>query len=264
MAIHTDAEKEVRKGSFGYSDIYLYKFMFSYMSKYKKELTITGMLIVLYSIFTVAAPLILDNGVNLFTGDNSIVSLSIFGIPFIDNFFISIISFTHNIFPNSDLFIIDLFAISIIYLVIQGLTFFSAYYQNAIIGVVGLKATKKIREDAFEHLQELDMSYHDKNEVGRIMSRLTGDVEAIQQFFGGSIVENVMNLFTVLTLAVVIVFVDPYLAFISYSLIPLVLILSMLQKKYNRPLHKESRRTNSILMAYLGESIERVKNDLLS
>ena len=259
MAIHTDAEKEVRKGSFGYSDIYLYKFMFSYMVKYKKELTITGILIVLYSVFTVAAPLILDNGVNLFTGDNSTVSLSIFGIPFIDNFFVSIINFAHNIFPNYDLFIIDLFIISIIYLVIQGLTFFSAYYQNAIIGVVGLKATKKIREDAFEHLQELDMSYHDKNEVGRIMSRLTGDVEAIQQFFGGSIVENVMNLFTVLTLAVVIVFVDPFLAVISYSLIPLVLILSMLQKKYNRPLHKESRRTNSILMAYLGESIQGIK-----
>ena len=103
------------------------------------------------------------------------------------------------------------------------------------------------------------MSYHDKNEVGRIMSRLTGDVEAIQQFFGGSIVENVMNLFTVITLAVVIVFVDPFLAIISYSLIPVVLFLSALQKKYTRPLHKESRRTNSILMAYLGESIQGMK-----
>ena len=259
MAIHTDADKEIRRGSFGYSDIFLYKFMFSYMIKYKKELIITGILMVLFSIFTVAGPLIIGNGVNLFVGDISTNNLIIFGIPFIDNFIIKIIVFLHNIFPNYSLFIIELFIMSIVYLIIQVLTFLTYYYQNAIIGKVGLKATKKIREDLFEHLQELDMSYHDKNEVGRIMSRLTGDVEAIQQFFGGSIVENLMNLLTVIFLAIVIVFINPFLSIISFILIPIVFILSAFQKKYTRPLHKESRRTNSILMAYLGESIQGIK-----
>ena len=265
MAIHTDAEKETRKGSFGYSDIYLYKFMFSYMAKYKKELFVTGVLIVLYSIFTVAAPLILLNGVNLFEKSPfavfgiSIIDKSVYDISIIFNHSYSYVILGYQINFSLSLFIVELLALSIVYLIVQVLTFLSAYWQNAIIGKVGLKATKKIREDLFEHLQELDMSYHDKNEVGRIMSRLTGDVEAIQQFFGGSIVENVMNLFTVITLAVVIVFVDPYLAVISYSLIPVVLVLSALQKKYTRPLHKESRRTNSILMAYLGESIQGIK-----
>ena len=256
MAIHSDADKEDIRGTFGYSDMYLYGFMFSYMKKYKKELAITGILIVLYSIFTVIAPLILANGINLFTGDSGFI---VFGIPFFDNYVLSIVTYVHTNFSGYSIFILELAALAIVYLIVLILTFLSAYYQNLIIGRVGLKATKKIREDLFEHLQELDMSYHDKNEVGRIMSRLTGDVEAIQQFFGGSIVENVMNLFTVITLAVVIVLVNPYLAIISYSLIPIVLILSAFQKKYTRPLHKESRRTNSILMAYLGESIQGIK-----
>jgi ATP-binding cassette subfamily B protein len=255
MAIHTDADKELKKGSFGYSDIYLFKFMFSYMKQYKKELILTGFFIVLYSIFTVIAPIILGNALNFFIDTNS---YSIFGINFFDDYVIEIINWL-SVNHLISLFLLQITALAGIYLFVQVLTFISAYLQNIIIGKVGLKATKKIREDLFEHLQELDMSYHDKNEVGRIMSRLTGDVEAIQQFFGGSIIENIMNLFTVITLAVVIVFIDPFLAIISYSLIPVILFLSSLQKQYTRPLHKESRRTNSILMAYLGESIQGMK-----
>lgn len=266
MAIHTDADKEERRGSFGYSDIFLYKFMFSYMTKYKKELIITAILIFLFSIFTVASPIIIGNAINLFTNTSS---FSVFGIGFIDNWIYGIIQllshsynftiFTYHISFSVSFFMGELLVLSFIYLVIQILTFVSAFYQTLIVGRVGLKATKRIREDLFEHLQELDMSYHDKNEVGRIMSRLTGDVEAIQQFVGGSVIQNVMNLFTVIVLAVVIIFIDPYLAIITYILVPIVLILSMLQKKYTRPYHKESRRTNSILMAYLGESIQGIK-----
>ncbi len=268
MAIHTDADKEDKRGSFGYSDIFLYKFMFSYMTKYKKELVFTSVLIILYSIFTVEAPIIIGNAINfLSVKDNN--SFIIFGISSLDHLILSVLSYFDQTYTISILnytinikmtiFILEILGFSLIYLIIQILTFVSAYYQKLIIGRVGLKATKKIREDLFEHLQELDMSYHDKNEVGRIMSRLTGDVEAIQQFVGGSVIENVMNLFTVVTLAIVIVFIDPFLAVISYILVPVVLILSMMQKKYTRPLHKESRRTNSILMAYLGESIQGIK-----
>ena len=275
MAIHTDSDKEERRGSFGYSDIFLYKFMFAYMAKYKKELIITGILIFLYSIFTVVAPLIIGNAINFIapssssSTSSSTSSFTVFGISFIDNWIYDLlVSLSHSynlslfgfhISFTLSAFILELFALSFIYLFIQVLTFVSAFYQTLIVGRVGLKSTKRIREDLFEHLQELDMSYHDKNEVGRIMSRLTGDVEAIQQFVGGSVIQNVMNLFTVLVLAVVILFIDPYLALITYLLVPIVLVLSMMQKKYTRPYHKESRRTNSILMAYLGESIQGIK-----
>ena len=268
MGIHTDAEKEDKRGSFGYSDMFLYKFMFSYMAKYKKELIVTGFLIVLYSIFTVEAPILIGDAIN-FLDPSQNYTFTFFGIPFLDqlvqnfaqffnkNYAFSILSYHINF--SLSLFIMDLFLFALVYLIVQVLTFLTAYYQKFIIGRVGLKATKKIREDLFEHLQELDMSYHDKNEVGRIMSRLTGDVEAIQQFVGGSVIENIMNLFTVITLAIVIGFINPYLAIISYILVPIVLALSMIQKKYTRPYHKESRRTNSILMAYLGESIQGIK-----
>lgn len=242
--------------------------MFSYMAKYKKELIVTGFLIVLYSIFTVEAPILIGDAIN-FLDPSQNYTFTFFGIPFLDqlvqnfaqffnkNYAFSILSYHINF--SLSLFIMDLFLFALVYLIVQVLTFLTAYYQKFIIGRVGLKATKKIREDLFEHLQELDMSYHDKNEVGRIMSRLTGDVEAIQQFVGGSVIENIMNLFTVITLAIVIGFINPYLAIISYILVPIVLALSMIQKKYTRPYHKESRRTNSILMAYLGESIQGIK-----
>jgi ATP-binding cassette subfamily B protein len=257
MAIHTDAEKETKRGQFGYSDFFLYKFMFSYMSPFKKQLVVTFILIVIFSITTILGPLILLNAINELQLRSS---FTVIGIPFIDNYFNSIINFVQaNYFSTVNKLWLDILALTIVYLLVNFIGFYVAYKQNIIVGTIGLLATKKIREDLFRQLQELDMSYHDKNEVGRIMSRVTSDVEAIRQFFGGAVIENLMNLLTVITVSLVIWFIDPVLSLFTYILMPVIVILSLLQKKYGRPLHKEARRTNSILMAYLGESIQGIK-----
>ena len=66
IPMHTDADKEDSRGSFGNSDLYLYKFMFSYALRYKKDfLKAVGIMIVV-SVVTVIGPLILQQAVNVF------------------------------------------------------------------------------------------------------------------------------------------------------------------------------------------------------
>lgn len=256
MAIHSDSDKETKRGDFGYSDTFLYKFMFSYMKPFKKELIVTFFLMLIFSLSIVIGPIILLNALNFIDTDNFIV----LGLPSFDIFILSLTNdFLILFIPGISDFWIKILTLSFVYFLIGLVSYAVAYKQNIIVGTIGLTATKEIRKDLFSHLQELDMSYHDKNEVGRIMSRVTSDVEAIRQFFGGAIIENLMNLLTVLAVVIVLWFIDPFLALITYTLIPLIIILSLLQKTYGRPLHKESRRTNSILMAYLGESIQGIK-----
>jgi ATP-binding cassette subfamily B protein len=254
-AIHADADKETRRGTFGYSDTQLFRFIFSYALPYKREIGITLILMIFVAIFTVTGPLLLLKAVDRFGPTNS---PEIFGIPLLDELIrpLKVFLTSNNLL---DELWFDVGLLTFIYLILQILIYFSTSKQAYIIGIVGVKATQNIREDIFEHLQELDMSYHDKNEVGRIMSRTTSDVEAIREFLGGAIVQNILNFFTILALAIVIIFLDPVLAVVSFLLIPFVLILANVARIFSRPRRKEVRRTNAILMAYLAESIGGIK-----
>ncbi|OLS27234.1 MAG: putative multidrug resistance ABC transporter ATP-binding/permease protein YheH [Candidatus Heimdallarchaeota archaeon LC_3] len=255
MSIHADADKETKKGSFGYSDIQLYRFMFKFALPYKKEIINTLILMLLVSIFTVGGPLLLIKAVDRFSEANI---TEILGIEIIDKFLFSLRAFFQSI-TDLDALWFDVGVITLAYLFLQALIYFSTSRQALIIGLVGVKATQNIRETIFEHLQELDMGYHDKNEVGRIMSRATSDVDAIREFLGGAIVQNVLNIFTIFAVALIIILLDPILALVSFLLIPIILILAQTARKFSRPRRKEVRRTNAILMANIAENIGGIK-----
>jgi ABC-type multidrug transport system fused ATPase/permease subunit len=182
----------------------------------------------------------------------------LFGIDILDYFAAQLTPIALTLSPALQLWIkVALLAAS--YLFLQVLLFLASSKQSMTIGAVGIKATQQIRSDLFTHLQELDMSYHDRNEVGRTMSRITSDVEAIREFLGGAIVENILNLFTIAAVVVLILTLDVVLALVSFSLIPLVIFVSSIAKRFSRTRRKEVRRSNAMLMAYLGESISGIK-----
>ncbi|MFV2014352.1 MAG: ABC transporter ATP-binding protein [Candidatus Heimdallarchaeota archaeon] len=254
--IHDDSEAESARGSFGYSDWQLYRFMFGYLTPYKSEVIVILFLMLFYSITTAAAPLILFITINRFvsnkTGD-------IFGIKFLDTISNKVISTFSSQLGSLDLIWFEVGVIGFVYVTLLTMTFLFQRAQILRIATLGYKAELAIRLELFKHLQELDMSYHDRNEVGRIMSRLTSDLAAIREMLGGQVVNNVANLITVLTVGVIIYFIDPVLSIVPFVLIPVVIWIGVLSRKYTRPKRKETRRTNSILMANIGESIAGIK-----
>ncbi len=257
MSIHTDAEKESARGSFGYSDLELIKFMFGYANQYRREILVTLLYMILFSASTVVGPLILAAAIT-FLQNNGVGP--IFNVDLIDKGFINpMFNFIQGQFPSLEPIIIYSLLIGVLYLSAQLITFYSSYKQRFIIGTVSIKAAIQLQYELFSHLQELDMSYHDKNEVGRIMSRVTSDVGAIRQFIGGSIVQNFVNLITLLAVLVVIVQLDWVMSLISITLMIPVYFLGQRSRKLARPRRKESRKDNSILMATLAESIAGIK-----
>ena len=256
--MHADAEKETKKGDFGYSDTFLYKFMFSYMRPYTSELLKVLFLMITISVLTILGPVLLSKAIDRFTLENQ---GQLFGVPLIDGFFNAVIEQVQSVFPFfiENRIWLELIIISFLYFLIMVFIFLTTKMQIVLVGTVGIQATKKIREDLFTHLQELDMTYHDRNEVGRIISRTTSDVEAIREFLGGSIIQNVLNIFIIIAIALVILTMDTILALVSFSLIPIVIFISSLAKKYSRPRRKEVRRINAMLMANIAENISGIK-----
>lgn len=254
-AIHSDAVKESAKGSFGYTDWFLYKFLISRGKPYKREFGIIVGLMFFFAISTAIGPVVLLKAVDRFSSEQTIT----YGIGFIDRLSVILIDFMANLLPTIDPIWHEVTITAFYYLVIQLVMFVSAYRQRYLLGEVAQKVVLDIRRELFVHLQELDMSYHDKNEVGRIMSRTTSDVQAIAQFIGGQVVQNIVNLATILFAFILMFNINVQLSFVSISLIFPVIIISRIAKKYSRPRRKEARRRNSILMANLGESIAGIK-----
>ncbi|MCH8906722.1 MAG: ABC transporter ATP-binding protein [Candidatus Heimdallarchaeota archaeon] len=254
-SIHTDSEREEKRGSFGYSDSFLFKFMFRYMTPYRAELILVSFIMLLFAMTTAVGPIVLMAAINRFTGDST---AGLFGIDFIDNPVEDLIAFIQTTFSLSTVWA-EATILSIIYLVVQFLVFILNKKQINMIGSVGLRAELAMRLDMFRQLQELDLSYHDKNEVGRIMSRLTSDLTAIREMLGGQVILNIANLITVVIVMVVIYSIDPVLSLVPTIFIPIVFAIGVISRRYTRERRKETRRTNSIMMANIGESIAGIK-----
>lgn len=255
-AMHHDAGKEAARGSFGYSDMQLFKFMLRYALPFKRELTTVFGYMVCFSLFTVAGPIVLMNTIDRFSGE---AKGSTFGIDWIDHIFDQAVHASGDMFPSVPPVWREGSILALAYLVLQLLVFFVSYKQTMLMADVGLRAVIQIRMDVFTHLQELDMTYHDRNEVGRIMSRVTSDAQAIQEIIGGQIIRNVANLLTVVVVLVIIFIIDPVLALVPLALIPLVVFTSGISRKYRRPRRKETRRTNAMMMANIAEAISGIK-----
>jgi len=253
--IHADAEKESSRGSFGYTDWKLYKFMASYGKYYKRELFLLILLMIGFTIATSIAPLVLLNAIDRFSSSNRIN----FGLYYIDQLTLIISDLVLAVIPNLNVIWIDVSLASTYFLLLNIIIFWTSRRQRFILGEISLKVTMQIREELFAHLMELDMSYHDKNEVGRLMSRTTSDVQAIENFIGGQVVQNLINLFTVVVAFAFMYSINPFLSFLSIGMILPVIILSSIAKEIVRPRRKEARRTNAILMANLAENIAGIK-----
>ncbi|MHA1910845.1 MAG: ABC transporter ATP-binding protein [Candidatus Kariarchaeaceae archaeon] len=252
---HHDADKEQKKGSFGYTDMQLYKFMFRYAIPYKRELLILLVYMVFFSVTTSIGPLLIKLAIDRVTD----TSATLFSNTFLDNLSDKAISFMTSIFSSASKVWLELTIIALLYFTFQLITFIFSYKRTLLMAEVGLDATNDLRIEVFTHIQELDLSYHDKNEVGRVMSRVTGDVEAIRNFLGGQVVDNIANLMTVFVVIFFIFMIDPLLALVPILLIPPILLVGTIGRRYSRERRKETRRINAMMMANIAESIAGIK-----
>ncbi|MDH5400989.1 MAG: ABC transporter ATP-binding protein/permease [Candidatus Heimdallarchaeota archaeon] len=256
MSQHSDAEKEKPRGSFGYSDIYLYKFMLSYLRPHVKELFKIFIYMIISAIATSAGPIILMVTITRFGNENS---NEIFGIYTLDKLILDVSRMINTNIPSLNQTWSEIIVISFLYLLLLLVILYTSRKFMILVAEVGLKAEVQMRMDMFAHLQELDMSYHDKNEVGRIMSRLTSDIGAVRELLGGQVMTNISNILTVIFVIIIIIQMDFVLSIISIILIPLVIYTAHVFRKIARPKWKETRRTNSIMMANIGEAISGIK-----
>jgi ATP-binding cassette subfamily B protein len=130
--------------------------------------------------------------------------------------------------------------------------------QDLLVGQTGEQVIFDLRRAMFVHLQRVALSFMDRTEVGRMMSRLQGDVYALQEFLENSITAfgDLVLLFGIVAILLVL---DFELGLLTLSVVPVLLVVRLFWLPPARRAFRQARETNSIANGALAEGIHAVR-----
>ncbi|MCL5005500.1 MAG: ABC transporter ATP-binding protein/permease [Acidobacteria bacterium] len=143
----------------------------------------------------------------------------------------------------------------IIFLPTVLLTFFLQFAQTFAMQLVGQKVMYDLRKQIFGHLQRLQMSFFDRNPVGRLVTRVTTDVDVLNDLFASGVVAVFGDFFTLLSIMVVMLKLDWRLALLTFSVLPLIVLVTVAFRKAVRDSYRRIRLAIARINAYLQEHI---------
>jgi ATP-binding cassette subfamily B protein len=130
-----------------------------------------------------------------------------------------------------------------------------SYGETLLTSLLGQRVMRDLRHELFAQLQRLSISFFDRNPVGRLITRVTSDVEALNELFTAGVVSGLGDLFTLAAISVMMVIADVRLAIASFLVIPLVYLTSRLFQKRVREAYREIRTRLARINAFLQERI---------
>ena len=133
------------------------------------------------------------------------------------------------------------------------------YAQALITTWLGQSVIYDIRSEIFEKLQRLDLKFYDKNPVGRLMTRITNDVETLNTLFSSGVVTVFGDLFTLAFIVGAMLKMNWRLALVSFSVLPLVFIAAFLFRAKIRSAYRDIRLRIARVNAFLHEHVTGIR-----
>ncbi len=145
--------------------------------------------------------------------------------------------------------------LSLLYLAVLAFDFLAQYVQIRIMQRVGQQTMYDMRGEIFGHLQRLPMSYFDRNPVGRLVTRVTTDVDALNDLFAAGVVTMINDFFLLVVMAALLFKLDRPLALDTLVVLPGILIVTLIFRKYVRDANRRIRTAIARINAFLQEYI---------
>ena len=145
--------------------------------------------------------------------------------------------------------------IAALYLAVLLAAFAVRFGQVWILQVTGQKVMVDMRRGIYAHLQRLPVAYFDRNPVGRLMTRVTTDVDAVNELFTSGVVTVFGDLFTLFGIMGVMVWMNWRLALVTFAVIPLFFVVTNWFRRGSRRSFREVRKWIARINAFLQENI---------
>ena len=156
----------------------------------------------------------------------------------------------------------DLAALTVIvalFVVAAVLNWGATYIQTYLVNWVGQRALQDLRSLIFEHLQRLSIGFYSRNKAGVLISRLTNDVQALDQLVTDGVVTLVSSTLTLAGVVAILVYLDPGLALVTFLTFPLLLAASLAFRIASTGAYRQTREKIALVTAYLQETLSGVR-----
>ena len=203
------------------------KRFFSYVRPYKKQIIPALIAVIIFTITSISIPLIIKN-----VFDSSLSS------------------------ENNNINLLYLFVVGFFVAVI--FNFISNYLQEILVGKVAEHVLFDMRTAMYEHLQRVSLSFMDKTESGKLMSRLQGDVAALQEFLHTAVFA-IGDFVLIIGIVITMLWLDFRLGLLTMIVIPALLLIRIIWIPFARKAFLRARITSSIVSGALAENINGVR-----
>jgi ABC-type multidrug transport system fused ATPase/permease subunit len=135
----------------------------------------------------------------------------------------------------------------------------ATYVQTYLVSWVGQRALQDLRLQLFSHLQRLSIGFYSRNKAGVVISRLTNDVQALDQLVTDGIVTLFSSTLTLIGTAAILVFLDPGLALVTFLTFPVLAVGSVAFRIASSGAYRLTREKIALVTAYLQETLSGVR-----
>ena len=149
----------------------------------------------------------------------------------------------------------DLDRLAILYLVILVVAFAAEYVQTWTMQLTGQRVMFDLRMSIYGHLQRLDLKYYDKNPVGRLMTRVTSDVDALNDLFTAGVITIFGDVFALAGIMIIMIGMNWQLALVAFSVLPLIVLVTQWFRQNVRESYRVVRGLIARINAFLQENI---------
>jgi len=155
--------------------------------------------------------------------------------------------------------ILNLLAIAGLFLFTLIFAFALEYLLTYLMEVAGQRVVYDMRMRMFEHTQKLNLAFYERNPVGRLMTRVTNDLEGIGEFFTAGLVGLIADLFKLVGILVAMCLLSWKLTLLSFAVVPPLLFVAMIFRVRLRGAHLAVRKQMARINTYLAEALNGVE-----
>lgn len=136
---------------------------------------------------------------------------------------------------------------------------FVRYFQVFLVALIGQRSMYDMRMEVFDHLQRQALRFIDRNPVGRLLNRVTNDIEKIQQTIVDGVVAAISDLLSIVVVFGVMVYVNWRLALVALSPLPFILLSSIIFRRHAQRSFLEVRRKIARITAWIQEHVSGIR-----
>jgi ATP-binding cassette subfamily B protein len=149
--------------------------------------------------------------------------------------------------------------VAIVYLVLAGVQFLAGRYETIAVARVGQRVLYTVRTKLFRHLQTLSLDFYERERTGRLVARMTADIDAMSDLVTDGLVTLVTGLITMVGVAVILTVLDWRLALATLVVAPLIALTARAFRRWSAEAYRQVRETHSVVTVQLQEALSGVK-----